>query len=150
MVLVGTVLAGYTNFAQPWIRKRAIVASFGQWLRSSVWVKGLLLVLAGVASGLVAFLLVTLARPEGPTTTEEIIQPATEETTQPATEETTRPKTQDTQPAAEEATQPLIPSPVALDCGDFVSQEEAQAVLNANPSDPNNLDPDLNGVACDF
>lgn len=36
-----------------------------------------------------------------------------------------------------------------LNCGDFGSQQEAQAVLDADPSDPNNLDPDLNGVACE-
>ena len=35
-----------------------------------------------------------------------------------------------------------------LDCEDFQTQEEAQAVLLADPSDPNNLDPNGDGVAC--
>ncbi len=36
-----------------------------------------------------------------------------------------------------------------LDCDDFATQEEAQANLNANPSDPNNLDTDEDGNACE-
>jgi len=36
-----------------------------------------------------------------------------------------------------------------LNCGVFATQEEAQAVLNADPSDPNGLDPDFDGVACE-
>jgi hypothetical protein len=35
-----------------------------------------------------------------------------------------------------------------LDCEDFQTQEEAQAVLDADPSDPNNLDPNGDGIAC--
>ena len=35
-----------------------------------------------------------------------------------------------------------------LDCEDFQTQEEAQAVLTADPADPNNLDPNGDGVAC--
>ena len=35
------------------------------------------------------------------------------------------------------------------DCGDFDSQQEAQAELNRDPSDPNNLDADNEGIACD-
>lgn len=35
-----------------------------------------------------------------------------------------------------------------LDCVDFATQEEAQAVLDADPSDPNNLDPNGDGIAC--
>ena len=35
------------------------------------------------------------------------------------------------------------------DCASFGSQEAAQAELERDPSDPNNLDPDGNGVACD-
>jgi hypothetical protein len=34
-------------------------------------------------------------------------------------------------------------------CSDFASQAEAQAVLRADPSDPNRLDKDGNGVACE-
>lgn len=37
---------------------------------------------------------------------------------------------------------------VDLDCVDFATQEEAQAVLDADPSDPNNLDPNHDGIAC--
>lgn len=36
-----------------------------------------------------------------------------------------------------------------LDCDDFASQPEAQAVLDADPSDPNNLDGDGDGIACE-
>lgn len=36
-----------------------------------------------------------------------------------------------------------------LDCVDFGSQEEAQAEFNANPSDPNGLDRDADGYACE-
>jgi hypothetical protein len=35
-----------------------------------------------------------------------------------------------------------------LDCEDFQTQEEAQAVLLSDPADPNNLDPNGDGVAC--
>jgi hypothetical protein len=35
-----------------------------------------------------------------------------------------------------------------LDCEDFSSQEEAQAVFDDDPSDPNNLDPNKDGIAC--
>ena len=35
-----------------------------------------------------------------------------------------------------------------LDCVDFETQEEAQAELEADPSDPNNLDPNGDGIAC--
>lgn len=47
----------------------------------------------------------------------------------------------------------LASSPVLaqgdLDCADFGSQEEAQAALDADPSDPNNLDADDDGLACE-
>ena len=36
-----------------------------------------------------------------------------------------------------------------LDCKDFATQEEAQAVLNEDSSDPNGLDADNDGVACE-
>jgi hypothetical protein len=35
------------------------------------------------------------------------------------------------------------------DCSSFSSQESAQTALERDPSDPNNLDPDKNGLACD-
>ena len=36
-----------------------------------------------------------------------------------------------------------------LDCEDFATQEEAQAVYDRNPSDPNGLDRDDDGEACE-
>ena len=36
-----------------------------------------------------------------------------------------------------------------VDCRDFAFQEEAQAVLDANPSDPFRLDADHDGIACE-
>ena len=36
-----------------------------------------------------------------------------------------------------------------LDCGNFATQAEAQAVLLADPSDPNRLDGNNNGQACE-
>lgn len=36
-----------------------------------------------------------------------------------------------------------------VDCSDFTTQEEAQAVLDANPNDPNYLDGEGDGVACE-
>ena len=35
-----------------------------------------------------------------------------------------------------------------LDCENFETQEEAQAVLDEDPADPNNLDPNQDGIAC--
>lgn len=37
----------------------------------------------------------------------------------------------------------------AYDCSDFYNQEQAQAVLNADRSDPNYLDGDYDGIACE-
>jgi len=36
-----------------------------------------------------------------------------------------------------------------LNCSSFTTQEEAQAELNNDPSDPNNLDDDNDGIACE-
>lgn len=36
-----------------------------------------------------------------------------------------------------------------LNCSDFTTQAEAQAVYNQDPSDPNGLDRDNDGVACE-
>lgn len=36
-----------------------------------------------------------------------------------------------------------------LNCDDFDSQADAQATLDADPSDPNNLDADDDGLACE-
>src|SRR5688572_13138140 len=35
-----------------------------------------------------------------------------------------------------------------FDCEDFETQEEAQEVLDEDPADPNNLDPNRDGIAC--
>ncbi|MEE9148389.1 MAG: excalibur calcium-binding domain-containing protein [Candidatus Tectomicrobia bacterium] len=49
----------------------------------------------------------------------------------------------------------LIPTTLYIDqgnrynCPDFTSQAEAQAVLRADPRDPNRLDGDGNGIACE-
>lgn len=37
----------------------------------------------------------------------------------------------------------------AHNCGDFASQADAQAVLRADPRDPNRLDADRDGIACE-
>ncbi|MER5450245.1 excalibur calcium-binding domain-containing protein [Streptomyces sp. NPDC002764] len=36
-----------------------------------------------------------------------------------------------------------------LNCSDFAFQEDAQAVFNSDPSDPNRLDADNDGIACE-
>ena len=36
-----------------------------------------------------------------------------------------------------------------LNCSDFATRAEAQAVLDADPADPNNLDSDNDGIACE-
>lgn len=36
-----------------------------------------------------------------------------------------------------------------LDCEDFATQQQAQAVYDQNPADPNNLDADDDGLACE-
>lgn len=36
-----------------------------------------------------------------------------------------------------------------LDCADFATQREAQAEYDADPSDPNGLDADSDGIACE-
>jgi hypothetical protein len=53
-----------------------------------------------------------------------------------------------TEPAAGAVLQLAQKEKGDLDCEDFQTQEEAQAVLLADPSDPNNLDPNGDGVAC--
>jgi competence protein ComEC len=61
------------------------------------------------------------------------------------------PQKERTEPVQESTSEP---SPEAaptgdLDCADFATQEEAQAVLDANPSDPNYLDGEGDGIACE-
>jgi hypothetical protein len=45
--------------------------------------------------------------------------------------------------------QDYVGRPGQFSCNDFRTQAEAQAVLRINPSDPNRLDPDRDGIACD-
>ena len=51
--------------------------------------------------------------------------------------------------APPEAESAPAPGGADLDCADFATQEEAQAELDADPSDPNGLDADGNAVACE-
>lgn len=44
---------------------------------------------------------------------------------------------------------PQTPTASDLDCADFASQAEAQATLDADPTDPNGLDADGDGIACE-
>jgi len=55
-----------------------------------------------------------------------------------------------TQPAAMATPSPTVASQTDLwDCSDFTFREDAQAVLLRDASDPNHLDPDGNGFACE-
>ncbi|MFJ7210921.1 calcium-binding protein [Amycolatopsis sp. NPDC098790] len=49
-------------------------------------------------------------------------------------------------PASAQLATPLAAD---LDCGDFQYQEDAQAVLDQDKSDPNHLDDDKDGIACE-
>lgn len=44
---------------------------------------------------------------------------------------------------------PLSASAQDIDCSDLVPQPQEQAILDANPSDPNRLDANNDGVACE-
>ena len=44
---------------------------------------------------------------------------------------------------------PVASAQDVLNCADFPSQAAAQAALEADPSDPNNLDADNDGIACE-
>jgi hypothetical protein len=46
-------------------------------------------------------------------------------------------------------TTPAFAQTDQYDCESFGSQESAQAELERNPDDPSNLDPDLDGQACE-
>ncbi len=55
-------------------------------------------------------------------------------------------------PTAEEPASPPASPPAEttdLDCDDFATQADAQAEYDADPSDPNGLDADGDGVACE-
>jgi competence protein ComEC len=57
------------------------------------------------------------------------------------------PQEQEAQPVQEPEPEPAPTGD--LDCADFATQEEALAVLEANPSDPNYLDGEGDGIACE-
>src|SRR5919107_1897941 len=44
---------------------------------------------------------------------------------------------------------PAVAQADQYDCASFGSQQSAQVELDSDPSDPNNLDSDGNGIACD-
>lgn len=81
--------------------------------------------------------------------------PATQPTVAPA------PTTAQTTPAPATAAPTAPPTAAGFDpsryigqgdrynCADFASQAQAQAVLRADPSDPNRLDTDRDGIACE-
>ncbi len=62
-------------------------------------------------------------------------------------------------PATPETSEPSVPEPerpvdavrpaVDRDCADFATQQEAQTAFDADPSDPERLDADGDGVACE-
>ena len=62
-------------------------------------------------------------------------------------------------PTAPETTEPAVPetelpvraagSGVDRDCADFATQQQAQTALDSDPSDPERLDADHDGVACE-
>lgn len=59
-----------------------------------------------------------------------------------------------TQPAPPPASEGFIPADYlgqgdAFNCPVFASQADAQAVLRADPTDPNKLDADKDGIACE-
>ncbi|WP_231873127.1 MULTISPECIES: excalibur calcium-binding domain-containing protein [Kitasatospora] len=51
--------------------------------------------------------------------------------------------------ASATSAQALAPAADVKNCSDFKTQPEAQAVLDADRSDPNNLDADHDGIACE-
>ena len=128
-------------------RLRALPA----WARVVLSVAGL--GLAFFLSALVAFALVSLWEQEPTRESERAPAVPAGETTRPEAEETARPETAPPETAppetAEEATQPAGAAADQYDCTDFAYQEDAQAILDADPSDPNGLDRDQNAVACD-
>ena len=65
-----------------------------------------------------------------------------------AVEDTTTTTTSTTTTTTEPPTTTTVAS-ADLDCADFAFQEDAQAVLDADPSDPNGLDGDNDGIACE-
>jgi competence protein ComEC len=62
------------------------------------------------------------------------------------------PQAQEAEPVQEPVQEPEpepVPTGGDLNCSDFATREEAQAVLDANPGDPNHLDGEGDGIACE-
>ncbi|QSW98488.1 thermonuclease family protein [Haloterrigena alkaliphila] len=57
----------------------------------------------------------------------------------------------DPEPPADESTEdlPQLPADGDYDCGHFDTQDQAQTVLERDPSDPHRLDADSDGIACE-
>lgn len=72
-----------------------------------------------------------VCEPEPTDTATATAEPTPSPTTEPSPEPTQEPPGKD------------------LDCADFETQEEAQAELEADPSDPHGLDADSDGIACE-
>lgn len=97
----------------------------------------------------------TVGSTQGPSTTANSVRPSA------ATGRTTTPAPTPAPATPVRTAPPPVSTSVAFDparyigqgnkynCGDFRSQAEAQAVLRADPSDPNQLDSDRDGIACE-
>ncbi|MFD2397738.1 excalibur calcium-binding domain-containing protein [Prauserella oleivorans] len=72
-------------------------------------------------------------------------QPTTPTTPAPPPAETTEPAPQPA-PVEQTTTEPAFSD---KNCADFATQAQAQATLDADPSDPHNLDADNDGEACE-
>ncbi len=103
--------------------------------------KKLVIFLAGIA----CLALVSCAEDSGsnpPDTPETVVVEETVVVQETVTETVIEEPTEETTPVEEAAVEDL-------DCSDFTTQEEAQAVLDDDPSDPHNLDFGGDGVACE-
>lgn len=79
-----------------------------------------------------------------------VVVPAAPVAPVPTQAPTARPvPTPTTAPSSGFNPQNYVHSGNAYNCSDFASQAQAQAVLRADPSDPNQLDTDRDGIACE-
>ncbi|WP_266083337.1 thermonuclease family protein [Haladaptatus caseinilyticus] len=62
---------------------------------------------------------------------------------------TTPEKTEESSGGGDEVDIPPLPSDGDYDCSHFDTHEQAQAVLDQDPSDPHRLDADNDGIACE-
>lgn len=109
--------------------------------------KNLMLVLAGLTS----LALVSCAESSNPDSSdapETVVEEKTVVVQETVTETVVEERT--AEPPVEPDPEPTEEAAVEdLDCSDFTTQEEAQAVLEEDPSDPHFLDFDGNGIACE-